>query len=374
MNQCYDVAIIGGGIVGASIAHALGGRRSVVILEMEEHCGYHATGRSAAEFTLRFHTPTAGALTSASHGFFVAPPEGFTEVPLLRRRGNLVIAERSRMHRLQAVLADENEADKTPGLKLLGPDELLDHVPFLDPGWLGGGFFDPECWDVEVGNLLEGYLRGAKRSGADVKLKARVMSAARRRNEWALETEQGTVRAATVVNAAGAWVDTVGKLLGAEPLGLAPLRRTAIVVRVPDWDVSEMPEVNEVDEQFYFKPDAGQLMVSPADETPSEACDAWPEEIDIAYAAHHLTECTTLEVNHVAHSWAGLRTFAADRKPVIGMDKNVEGLLWAAGLGGFGIQTSPAIGSLCAALLVGDEATAHAIFPPYKKLAPGRLR
>lgn len=373
MSQHFDVAIIGGGIVGASVAYALRGLRSVVLLEMEEQCGYHATGRSAAELSLRFHSPATAALTRASMEFFTATPEGFSEVELLRRRGNLIIAGRDKVDRLHQVLAYENEANPGAPLHLLDTAALLEHVPFLDPAWLGGGFYDPDCWDVEVANLLEGYLRGARAAGADIRKKSLLIGAERIRGNWLLQTEGGEVTAKTVVNASGAWADAVAQTFQVPPLQLTAFRRTAITVKVPDFDLSALPEVNEVDEDFYFKPDAGHLMVSPADETQSEAGDAWAQEIDIAYAAHYLTECTTLEVTHVAHSWAGLRTFARDRLPVIGFDPRAEDLFWAGGLGGYGIQTSPAVGALAAALLVGDDRAARRIFSSPEAFSPQRL-
>ena len=157
---------------------------------------------------------------------------------------------------------------------------------------------------------------------------------------------------------AGAWADPVAAHFGVEPIGLTPFRRTVINVAVDGYDLATVPEVNEIDELFYFKPDAGQLLVSPADETPCAPTDAQPEEIDIAYAAHYLSECTTLELQRVAHAWAGLRTFAPDRVPVVGPAAAVPGFFWLAGQGGFGIQTAPAMGRLAAELIVAGQLSA----------------
>lgn len=356
MPEVFDIAIVGGGIAGASVAYSIGERRSVLLLEQEDAWGYHSTGRSAAEFTLRFHSPGAGRLTRASKEFFFDPPEGFAEVSLLRPRGNLLIANGEKAHLLERVFAEEvaNKREGAHALQKLSVDAALEKVPFLDPDWVQAAFYDADCWDIEVENLLQGYLRGARRSGAELRQKSPLTGARREAGFWALQTASGEVRAKMVVDAAGGWADEVAGILGVEPLGLVPHRRTAIAVKVPDFDLSAMPEVNEIEENFYFKPDAGQLMVSPADETAVDPHDAWPEELDIAYAAHYLTECTTLEVSHVAHSWAGLRTISPDRLPVIGASSTVEGFFWLAALGGYGIQTSPAVGRLAAALLTGD--------------------
>ncbi|CTQ47451.1 NAD(P)/FAD-dependent oxidoreductase [Roseibium aggregatum] len=357
MAETFDIAIIGGGIAGASLASAIGGRRSVVLLERETAFGYHATGRSAAEFSLRFHSEDVGQLTRASAVFLQKPPENFTDVPLLRPRGNLLIANKDKADRLMQVFETEQAGGSAElaKLELLGVEDAVARVPFLDPDWVAGAIYDPDCWDIEVENLLQGYFRSARRAGAVTKTGCGVTRAQFDSRYWNLETSCGEIRAGTVVNAAGAWADPVAVLFGASPLGLTPHRRTAISVRVSGYELSLLPEVNEIDEQFYFKPDAGQLMVSPADETPVEPHDAWPEEIDIAYAAHYLNECTTLDISHIAHSWAGLRTLSRDRLPVIGASVEVPGLFWLAGLGGFGIQTSPAIGQLAATLITGEE-------------------
>lgn len=356
MAEIFDIAIIGGGIVGASLAHALGGRRSVVLLEQEDFCGYHATGRSAAEFTLRFHSEGAGRLTRASAGFLHTPPDGFCDTALLRPRGNLVIADKEKADHLKQVFAQEDS--DTPGsarpITLQSVPEALARVPFLDPDWLGAAFYDPDCWDVEVETLLQSYLKSARKSGAEIRQGTGVTTAHRHQTGWRLETTGGEVLAQTIVNAAGAWADPVAGLFGVPALGLIPNRRTAISVKAKGFDLTDMPEVTEIDEVFYFKPDAGQLMVSPADETPVTAHDAWPEELDIAYAAHYLGECTTLDVTHIAHSWAGLRTISPDHLPVIGFSGQADGVFWLAGLGGFGIQTSVAVGQLAAGLLTGE--------------------
>ncbi|WP_323776365.1 FAD-binding oxidoreductase [Leisingera sp.] len=357
MTEIYDIAIIGGGITGTSVAYFLGNQRSVVLLEQEASLGYHATGRSAAEFTRRFHSDVTGRLTQASAAFMTSPPEGFSQVDLLRRRGNLLIAQAEKADYLRQVFEKEqaNTPDGAAPVEFLSVELALEKMPFLDPDWVKGAFYDPDCWDVEVENLLQGYSRSSKKAGTEFRQSAALISARREGSNWILETAGGELRARTVVNAAGAWADPVAQMCGASPLGIIPHRRTAISVKVPGYDTAEMPEVNEIDEVFYFKSDAGQLMVSPADETPVAPHDAWPEELDIAYAAHYLSECTTLEVNHVAHSWAGLRTFAADRLPVIGFSGQAEGLFWLAGVGGYGIQTSPAVGQIAAALLTGAE-------------------
>ena len=176
MAETFDIAIIGGGIVGASLAHALGGRRSVVLLEQEDFCGYHATGRSAAEFTRRFHSDGAGRLTGASAGFLLAPPDGFCDTALLRPRGNLVVADKEKADHLKQTFAQETTRDAGAAhpIEMQSVTQALARVPFLDPDWLGAAFYDPECWDVEVETLLQSYLKSARKGGADIRQGAQV--------------------------------------------------------------------------------------------------------------------------------------------------------------------------------------------------------
>ncbi len=228
-------------------------------------------------------------------------------------------------------------------------------MPILNPDYVVDAFYDPDCWDIEAENLLQGFAKGARANGATVRNGAELRGVRRENDVWVLDTAAGEIRAKTAVNAAGAWADRTAELFGLKPLGIVPYRRTAITVDVPAGiDVGALPEICEIDEVFYMKPEAGRLLVSPADATESEPCDAQPEELDIAYAAWYLEQATTIAISHVAHSWAGLRTFAKDRVPVVGFSGEKEGFFWLAGQGGFGIQTAPALGRLAADLLVGN--------------------
>ena len=353
MAETVDVAVIGGGIAGISLAYFLSPHRSVTVLERESALGYHSSGRSAAEFAFRFHSAIVGKLAKVSYPFLTNPPAGFTETDLLKRRGNLLIADADKAERLAQVFAEESAAG--PGLERLTIEQAIDRAPILNPAYVADAFYDPDCWDIEAENLLQGCAKGAPANGATILNKAEVLAAEREGDVWILETTAGEVRAKTVVNAAGAWADRTATLFGLKPLGIVPYRRTAITVDLPAGiDVGALPEICEIDEVFYMKPEAGRLLVSPADATESEPCDAQPEELDIAYAAWYLEQATTVAVSHVAHRWAGLRTFAGDRVPVVGYSGEKEGFFWLAGQGGFGIQTAPAMGRLATDLVLGN--------------------
>ena len=351
--QEFDIAIIGGGIAGLSLAYFLGDKRSVVVLEREHGLGYHATGRSAAEFLLGYSHPEVSRLSAVAKEFFDAPPEGFADVPLLRRRGSLIVAGADKGERLREAFDEETRRGGKP--QMLTVEEALERAPVLDPSYVAHVFYDPDFWDIEVDALLQGYARGARRAGTEIRENIEVLSARYDGDRWRVSTNAGEISARVVVNAAGAWADHVATLFGVAPQGIVPHRRTAILVDLPEGiDAASLPEINELDEDFYFKPDGGRLLASPADETPSDPCDAQPEEIDVAWAAHYIEEATTIRVQRVVKSWAGLRSFSPDRLPVIGMAPDQPAFFWLAGQGGFGILSSPALGRLAASMLTGD--------------------
>ncbi len=347
----YDVAIVGGGIAGASLAHFLGGQRSILMLEQEAFHGYHASGRSAAEFTRRFHVPLIGKLAVASAEFLMGPSEGFSDVPLLTPRGNLLVANGEKAAHLHNVF--KQEAQSGSEIHPQTVEDALERVPFLNQDYVKAAFYDPDCFDVEAETLLQSFLKSARKAGTETRTGCELISARHNGGRWELETNLGAFSARALVNAAGAWADVVAQRAGVHPLGLTPYRRTAITIDLPPgFDAARLPEVNEIDEVWYFKPEAGRLLVSPADATPSEPCDAQPEELDIAYAMHYLEEATTLKVPAIASKWAGLRTFAPDRLPVAGFDQDQPHFFWLAGQGGYGIQSSPALGQYAADLLL----------------------
>ena len=352
MTNHYDIAIIGGGIAGFSLAHFLADKRKVLLLEREDVFGYHTTARSAGEFSYSHHTPLVGKLAKLSFPFLNNPDPHFSETKLLNPRGAIYIASEEKREKLASVFNDERQHSRE--MEMLAVDEAIKRAPILNPEFFTTAFYDPNCWDIEVANLFQSYIKSAKKSGTVALTKAAILSAVRTENVWKIETSAGSFTAATIVNASGAWADETAAICGAAPLNMSPLRRTVITVELPSAiNTATLPEIAEIEEDFYMKPDAGKLLVSPADEHLSQPCDAQPEELDIAWAMHWLNESTTINAGNVSHSWAGLRSFAPDRAPVVGWDNNVDGLFWLAGQGGFGIQTSPALGRLAADLLQG---------------------
>lgn len=351
----FDAVVIGAGMAGASAAYFLAGRgRRVLVVEMEGQPGYHTTGRSAALYSEAYGNAAIRALTTGSRHFFEQPPEGFADHPILTPRGALFIGRPDQGEALDRTARETSAL--VPTIRRLDAAETRAIVPVLKADYVGGGVHEPDAMDMDVHALHQGFLRGARAAGGTLRCDARVTGLARAGDGWRVETTAGTVRAGLVVNAAGAWCDVVAGLAGAAPVGLVPKRRTAILFAPPaGCDSSRWPLTVDVDEQFYFKPDAGKLMGCPADETPSEACDAQPDELDIAIAVDRIERAADLTIRRIEHRWAGLRSFVADKTPVVGFDPDAPGFFWCAGQGGYGIQTAPSMGRVTAALACGED-------------------
>ena len=354
--QEFDFIVIGAGIAGASAAYELaaqpGARRRVAVLERESQPGYHTTGRSAALYIQSYGNQTVRALTVGSWGFYTEPPEGFAEQPLLGPRGVLFVGRPDQLEDLDRLVAETRPL--APHIERLDAAAARALVPILRAETLGGAVLDSKAMEIDVHSLHQGYLRGLKARGGEVVTDAEVRGLQSGPSGWLATTKAGDFTAPVVVDAAGAWCDEIAELAGAEPVGLVPKRRTAITFDAPPgFDTRAWPLVCGVAEDFYFKPEPGRLMGSPADETPMPPCDVQPEELDIAVAVDRIQAATTLEIRRIGRSWAGLRTFAADKTHVAGFDPKREGFFWLAGQGGFGIQTAPAMGRLTAALATG---------------------
>jgi len=353
-----DVLIIGGGMAGASAAYWLAPERRVSILEAEPHCGMHMMGRSAALFIEGYGNAAIRAFTRASRAFFTAPPDGFCEGRLLSARGCLVIGSPDRQVTLRSQFAEVGSESAVP-MEWLDPDQVRAAIPLLRPDYPTSGYIDHGAMDMDVDALHQGFLRGARRAGAQIQTNARVEQIDRKDGVWTVTTAAGAFSAPVLVNAAGAWADHIATLAGAVPLGLVPKRRTALLVEPPPGaDIAAWPAVTDVDEQYYFKPSSGMLLLSPADETPSDPCDAQPDEMDIAIAVDRVQRAVAIPVRHISRSWAGLRSFFRDKTPAVGWDAKAEGFFWLAGQGGYGIQTAPALGQTAAALLTDRDVPA----------------
>jgi D-arginine dehydrogenase len=352
-----DFIVVGAGIAGASVAAFLAERGSVVILEREAQPGYHTTGRSAALFAESYGTAQVRALTRASRAFLERPPSGFADAPILSSRGALLVGRAEQQPSLDvlwhALMATSTEARRLDG------DAACALVPVLRREQVAAAILDPSAADIDVHALHHGFLRAARRRGGRLVCGAEVRSLVRRDGCWRVDAAGTPWRAPIVVNAAGAWCDTVAALAGARPIGLVPKRRSAFVFAPPDGiDIARWPAVVDIDEQWYFKPDAGRLLGSPANADPVPPHDVQPETIDVATGIARIEAMTTMSIVRPLRTWAGLRSFVADGDLVGGFDGAVEGFFWLAAQGGYGIQTSAAMGAACAALAAGEPISA----------------
>lgn len=360
----HDFAIIGAGMAGASLAAELAPHARVLLLEAEAAPGYHATGRSAAFWEETYGGPGVVPLTRAS-GPYLAE-HGFLTI-----RGALYLGRAED----RAALAAHRQTFAAAGVEIV-PCEgkaLSAMVPQLRPEWCLG-LHQPACADIDVAGLHQHYLARARQHGAQLACRAEVTGLRRSGGVWQIATARGeNFAAAAIVNAAGAWADEVAVLAGASPIGLAPLRRTVVVLRVDPPAPADLPLVLDINGGFYFKPDAGRLWLSPHDEIPSAPCDAAPEELDVALAIDRFEKVTQWRIAAVERRWAGLRSFAPDRLPAYGPDPEVPGFIWFAGQGGFGIQTAPAAARLTAQGLLGLGSDAMTAALDREAYAPARL-
>lgn len=337
----YDIAIAGAGIAGATLAAELALHASVILLEAEEVAGYHATGRSAAFWSETYGGPSIQPLTTASH-------RSLRDGGFLQPLGSLHIGRIEDSSRVEAFLRDF--ADTAVELRPVDPATI---IPGLRSDWTLG-VMEPSCAYIDVAAMHADALGRARRSGAILITGASVQRAERTGDVWRVETSAGLIEAGLVVNAAGAWADSVAELAGVRPLGIRPYRRTIVQLRTEPGAPDELPHVADIAGRFYFKPEpGGRLWLSPHDETPIEPCDVAPEELDVAVAIDRFEGVVDWRVTALERKWAGLRSFAPDRLPVFGFDARESGLFWCAGQGGFGIQTAPAAAALCAALILG---------------------
>jgi D-arginine dehydrogenase len=343
------ILIIGAGIAGAGIAARLGSEHSVSILDMEDSAGFHSTGRSAALFTENYGSRLIRELTRESRSFFEDPPDGFADRELLSSRGILYLAQEGQLGRLREF------ASSGQGVREISVADAKALVPNLRDETFVGAAIEPDAADIDVNLLHQGYLRAAVKKGAAIILRQRVQDIRRDNGRWLVKTQNNEIEADIVVNAAGAWADEIGKMAGIAPIGMRPLKRTAAIVKFDRPIDRNMPFLNDMEENWYCRPEGEFLFLSPEDEIPSEPCDAWADDMDVAAVVEKIISVLHVEPVSVESSWAGLRTFSPDGDFVIGFEPGATGFFWLAGLGGYGIQTAPAYSELAAALLQGRD-------------------
>lgn len=374
----YDIAIIGGGISGFSVACFLAEERGdgsrIAVIERESQPGYHTTGRSAAMYTEVYGNQTIRSIVRAGRSFLETPESRYSDQSFLSPRGALMVASGQDESRVESFLAEMNRPDVLARTDI---DGCLKISPALDPEQIAGGAWEPSAMDIDVHALLQAYIRVFRTLNGNILQDSEVRNIEKSDGRFSVETLSGTIKAEVVINAAGAWGDEIATMAGAQPVGLVPKRRTALTFDPPaDIDHRKWPLSCDMDEQWYFKPDAGRILASPADQTPSPACDAQPDEMDLAICVDRIQSMTSLSIRRLASSWAGLRCFVGDHSPVNGFDDKVEGFYWLVGQGGYGIKTSPGMARIAVSRIngreIGDDFFKYGLDPT--ALAVERLR
>jgi D-arginine dehydrogenase len=347
--------VLGGGIAGLSAASRLARHGKVVVLEAEEALGYHSSGRSVSFSHFGIGNGAVRGMTAWSRPFFEHPPEGFGDSPIARPMATIYMAGEAQLAALDALAADM--ATYTDAVERIGVERLLALCPVVRTGGehAVAGLYDPTGFKLEAAALLQGFARLIRKGSGEVLNGRRAARIERKGQAWEVTTDAGEAFSAPIlINAAGAWADRVAAMAGVAAIGLQPKRRTIIVVDPPaGMEIASWPFVHSVGGDFYMLPEAGQILVSPVDEVDDEPSDAAPEEYDTALAAYQLEQYTTLTVTRIAHRWAGLRSFVADRTPTAGFDADAPGFFWLAGQGGYGLQTAPAMAAIVEALATG---------------------
>ena len=348
-HERFDVAVIGGGIAGSSVAAELCKDRRVLLLEMESQPGYHTTGRSAAVYAAVYGPRPIRALTRASRAFFASPSTSHFDTALFRPRPIMMIARQEQAFALDQTIAEVGVM--TP-VERINESAMRKLNPLVKTGYASAAMLDMSGEDIDVAALHQGYLRQFRDFGGDLRCNATVLGLTHTGRDWQINTGVGEFTVDTIVNAAGAWAEHIGGLAQAESIGLIPKRRTAAIVAAPielaPDTLASLPITIDIEEDFYLKPDAGRLLISPADETPSPACDAQPEDMDIALCVERIEQAFDLQVHRIESKWAGLRSFVVDKCPVVGYSTTAPAFFWLAGQGGYGIQTAPALARLAA--------------------------
>lgn len=372
-NEC-DFLVIGAGVSGAAAAYELAAHGKVILLEMEERPGYHSTGRSAALYTPNYGPPLVCKIAQAAYPFLRQPPPGFADHDLLTPRGAMTVATAGDEHRLDAVLAHSLSAHPIEEVSVA---RALALCPLLRPEIPSRAAYEPGVMDMDVAAIHQGFLKGLKAQGGRLAVAQEAVAVERQGARWQVQTRDAKFAAPVVVNAAGAWADVLGQLAGCAPIGLSPRRRTGIIVDPPaEFYRPDMPMVDDIGTEAYFKPDGGRIMASPGDAEPVEPQDAQPDDMVIAELADWLERYTRIKIRRIGHSWAGLRSFVADDTPVVGFDSRQPGFFWLAGQGGYGIMMSGPLGRATSELIRHDRLPAdlaeRGIQP--EELSPKRLK
>lgn len=355
-----DYLVIGGGIAGVSAAARLSSHGQTLVLEAEDHIAYHTSGRSAALFEENYGSSSTLALARASHDYLKTAHGG-----VLSPRGFMLLCGAGEDQAFDADLAQMD-------LSEVPMDAAQSRCPILNPNFVSRAAVSETAQDIDTDLMIQNFARDLRANNGAVATKQKVVRIVKSRHGWQVETKTDSFEASHIVNAAGAWGDSIATLADKKPIGLTPYRRSMARIAAPGGhDVSKWPMLFGPGERWYAKPDAGAWIVSLAEETPSPPMDAWADDMDIAEAFARYQPYVTTDVTRPLATWAGLRTFAPDRNLVLGPDPKDASFIWCVGQGGYGFFTAPAASQLVADLTLGHAPTIDA--KSVRSLSPARF-
>lgn len=343
----FDYLVIGAGISGAASAYELAAYGKTLIVDMESTGAFHSTGRSAALYTPNYGPSLVRKINKLSATFLESPQTDFCENSLLSPRGMMKVIPNEHANELDSSLTAGSEH-----LELISAHKAVELAPFLRAEMIHAAVYEKGVYDMDVNALHQGFLRGFKQRGGTVMFNTQIKSLNANSQGWKIELNGTHLSVHTIVNAAGAWADVIGALANAKPIGLQPMRRTAILIDAPvNTVLSNVPAIDFAGTESYLKPESQQLMVSPGDVTPVAAQDIQVDDLDVAKLVDWLERTTSINVRRINHQWAGLRSFTASGTPVAAFDPDVPNFFWLAGQGGYGIMMAPALGRASASLI-----------------------
>lgn len=365
MNKSTYV-IIGAGFAGAATAYHLArsGAREILILEQEEILGVHSSGRNAAMVRQVVADRALTELTAEGAAFLRALPPDWPAPVGFEQNGSLLLGSGEGWRKLVQDAAIARRLGMTA--ECWTRERALDFVPALQGADFEGAVWCPTDGVVDIHALLTGYIKAAQSLGARVRYRAAVEKIVTREGRvTVVVTADETIMTDTLINAAGPWATAVAKLAGAVAAPLHPCRRHLFVSAPISWVNRKWPFVWDVTHEFYFRPEAGGLLLCPCDQEEMAPCDAPTDEsaVELLFEKiqRHLPALSDVALKH---RWAGLRTLSADGRFVIGWDPKVKGFFWVAGLGGHGVTTSSAVGALAAKLILNPDEKIGAEFSP----------
>jgi D-arginine dehydrogenase len=362
----FQCVVIGAGFAGAATAYhlALSGARDILILEQEEVPGVHSSGRNAAMVRQVVSDPALTELAAEGAAFLRALPADWPVPVGFERNGSLLLGSGEGWRNL--VRDAETARRLGMDVECWTRERARDFVPALKDADFEGAVWCPTDGVVDIHALLTGYLKAAQSLGARVRYRSAVEKIVTRENRvTAVVTDEATIETEVVINAAGPWAGAVAGLAGAVAAPLRPCRRHLFVSAPISWVNRKWPFVWDVTHEFYFRPEAGGLLLCPCDQEEMAPCDAPTDESATELLFEKIQRyLPALSEVALKHRWAGLRTLSDDGRFVIGWDPEVRGFFWVAGLGGHGVTASPAVGALAAKLILNPNETRGEEFSP----------